>query len=82
LSLKDILKMKIEIQNWKKNIKKNWKTYEKDIWTKFEKEIIFIKYNEPIISAEKIRKMIMDNDEKWKELYSSEMIEYIEKIRF
>ncbi|CAG8791381.1 16311_t:CDS:1, partial [Gigaspora rosea] len=55
------------------------KLYEKDIWTKFEKEIIFIKYNEPPISAEKIRKMIMDNDEKWKELYSSEMIEYIKE---
>ncbi|CAG8730132.1 13245_t:CDS:1, partial [Racocetra fulgida] len=65
--------------DWKEKCKETiGKLYDKNIWERFQKELIFRNYNESTISSEMIRKMIMNNDENWKEYYSKEMVTYIE----
>ncbi|CAG8778969.1 10185_t:CDS:1 [Racocetra persica] len=65
--------------DWEEKCKeKIGKLYEKDVWKKFKKEIICVNYNESTISSENIRKMIINNDENWKNYYTGEIITYIE----
>ncbi|RIB26449.1 hypothetical protein C2G38_2163412 [Gigaspora rosea] len=65
--------------NWEKECEKKLaELYKENGWETFKEEIIYIKYNEPTITSEKICNMIINGNNNWKKLCSTDVVTYIE----